>query len=89
MELWPEVSLNTKGATPMAVDSLLPLRRTARILALIMQGLLLTTGCTSWPKATAARGTDTVIFVDFSGSIRNEAKALFRQDIETWIIPSL
>ncbi len=72
----------------MGVDSPFPLRITAWILALMMQGVLLTTGST--PSAQAApRGTAVVIFVDFSGSVRSEARALFKREIETQILPSL
>ncbi|MGH7379719.1 MAG: hypothetical protein ACREJ7_05690 [Candidatus Methylomirabilales bacterium] len=67
----------------------LTLRITGWILILVMQGVFLTTGCSPSSQAAARRGTAVVIFVDFSQSIRSEARALFRQDIEHRIIPSL
>lgn len=67
----------------------LPLRITGWILIVAMQGAFLTTGCSPSSQAAARRGTAVVIFVDFSQSIRSETKALFRQDIEHRIIPSL
>ncbi len=73
----------------MVVSSLFPLRITAWILVLIMHGVLLTMGCTRSSEAAPPRGTAIVIFVDFSGSVRSEARALFKQEIETQIIPSL
>ena len=73
----------------MVADSLFPLRRTAWILILLMEGLLLTTGCRASSKTAASAGADIVIFVDFSASIRDEDKALFEQDIQKRIIPSL
>jgi len=73
----------------MVGDSLFPLRRTAWILVLLMEGLLLTTGCKASSKAPASPGADIVIFVDFSASIRAEDKASFEQDIHKRIIPSL
>jgi len=73
----------------MLVDSLFKLRITAWILALMMQGFLLTTGCTRTSQAVPPSGTAVVIFVDFSESVRSEARALFKQEIETQILPSL
>ena len=73
----------------MVVDSLFPLRMTPWVLVLIMGGFLLSTGCTSSSQAMAPRGTDIVIFVDFSGSIPSETRALFEEDIANRIIPSL
>ncbi len=73
----------------MIVDSRSPVRTTARILLLMLYGFLLATGCTPSSQATVSRGTDVVVFVDFSGSIRSEAKALFEGDLQTQIIPSL
>ena len=67
----------------------LPLRITGWILILMMQGVFLTTGCSPSSQAAARRGTAIVIFVDFSQSIQSEARALFRQDIENRITPSL
>ena len=52
----------------MLADSLLPFRQTAWILALIMQGWLLTAGCAPSSQATTPRGTDIVIFIDFSAA---------------------
>ena len=73
----------------MLADSLLPFRKTAWILVLIMQGWLLTAGCAPSSQATAPRGTDFVIFIDFSASIQAQDRALLEQDIVTQIIPSL
>ncbi len=68
---------------------MLPLRMTGWMLLLAMQAVLLATGCTPSSQAAAGRGTAVVVFVDFSQSIRSEARGLFRQDIENRIIPSL
>src|SRR5438132_14168901 len=73
----------------MLVDSLLPFRQTAWILALIMQGWLLTAGCAPSSQATTPRGTDIVIFIDFSASVQGKDRALLKQDLVTQIIPSL
>ncbi len=73
----------------MLADSLLPFRKTAWILALIMEGWLLTAGCAPSSQATTPRGTDIVIFIDFSASIQGQDRALLEQDIVTQIIPSL
>lgn len=73
----------------MAGDSPSPLRRTAWILVLLMEGLLLTAGCKASAKAPPSPGKDIVIFVDTSASIRDQDKALFEQDIHKRIIPSL
>lgn len=70
-------------------DSLSPLRVPARISVAMMAGLLLATGCTPSSQATARRATAIVIFVDFSQSIRSEDRALFQEDIENRIIPSV
>ncbi len=51
-----------------------------------LAGLLLATACT---VSTEPRGTDVLIFVDFSGSISDASKASFEQDIQTAIIPTL
>ncbi|HEV8661996.1 MAG TPA: hypothetical protein VGT06_02455 [Candidatus Methylomirabilis sp.] len=66
-----------------------PLRVTGCLLVLAIYGVLLTAGCTPTSQAGPDRGTAIVIFVDFSQSIRSETRALFRQDIESRIIPSL
>ncbi len=73
----------------MVVSSFFPLRIAAWILVLIMQGLLLTMGCIPSSEAAPPRGTAVVIFVDFSGSVRSEARALFKREIDTQILPSL
>lgn len=39
--------------------------------------------------AVASRGTAVIIFLDFSGSIKSNERALFQRAIETQIIPSL
>src|SRR5436853_7529923 len=73
----------------MLADSLLPFRQTAWILALIMQGWLLTAGCAPSSQATTPRGTEIVIFIDFSASVQGKDRALLKQDLVTQIIPSL
>jgi hypothetical protein len=65
-----------------------PLPTTTRIL-LLLQGLFLLTGCTPSSHATAAHGTEVVVFVDFSGSIQSRARALFEGDLQTQIVPTL
>jgi len=39
--------------------------------------------------AASSRGTAVIIFLDFSGSIKSNERALFKREIETQIIPSL
>lgn len=73
----------------MVVDRLSTLPAAASILFLVLQGLLLLTGCTPSSHATVSHGTEVVVFVDFSGSIRSQARALFEGDLQTQIIPSL
>lgn len=70
-------------------DSFSPRRMTAWILVAMMPGFLLAAGCTPSSQATARRGTAIVIFIDFSESIRSENRALFVEDIEHRILPSL
>lgn len=77
------------GTSVRVGDFVLPLRMAGWMLVLVMQGFLLATGCTPSSQAAARRGTAIVIFVDFSQSIQSEARALFRQDIENRITPSL
>src|SRR5438094_10517792 len=73
----------------MLADSLLPFRQTAWILGLIMQGWLLTTGCAPSSQATTPRGTDIIIFIDFSASVQGRDREMLKQDLVTQIIPSL
>lgn len=68
---------------------MLPLRMTGWMLLVAMQGVFLATGCTPSSQAAAGRGAAVVVFVDFSQSIRSEARELFREDIENRIVPSL
>lgn len=65
------------------------LRITGWMVVLVMAGFLLTTGCTRSSQAAAGRGTAVVVFVDFSQSVGSGTRALFRQDIESHIVPSL
>ncbi len=71
------------------MSSLFPLRIAAWILVLMMPGFFLTMGSIPSSEAAPPRGTAVVIFVDFSGSVRSEARALFKREIDTEIIPSL
>ncbi len=74
----------------MLVDLVaLSLRRTVWTLALIIEGLLLAAGCAPSSQATTPRGTDIVIFIDFSASVQGPDRALLKQDLVTQIIPSL
>ena len=73
----------------MLADYLLPFHRTIWIHVLMVAGFLLTAGCTSSSQATASHGTEIVIFIDFSESIKRQGMALFEQDIANQIIPSL
>lgn len=59
------------------------------ILGLILQVLLLTAGCAPASKASVPKGTEFVIFIDFSESIRNGNHRLFKKDLENHIIPTL
>lgn len=65
-----------------------PLRIGIWVLALAL-GEPLLVGCTQSSQATAPRGTEIVVFVDFSASVRKHGMALFEQDLENLIIPSL
>lgn len=73
----------------MLADSLFSFCRTIWILVLIMEGWLLTAGCAPSSQATTPRGTDFVVFIDFSASMQGQDRALLEQDIVTHIIPSL
>src|SRR5881396_298793 len=73
----------------MLVNFVLSLRRTVWNLALIVEGLLLAAGCAPSSQATTPRGTDIVIFIDFSASVQGKDRALLKQDLVTQIIPSL
>src|SRR5437879_13192134 len=61
----------------------------ARTLARLLAGALLLAGCTRSSQATVGRGTEVVVFVDFSGSVKSDARALFATDLENQILPSL
>lgn len=67
---------------------MVPLRIGLWALVLTLGGPLWA-GCTQSSQATAPRGTEIVVFVDFSESVRKQGMALFEQDIENLIIPSL
>ncbi len=77
---------------PKVSNSLFTLRTVARNIVLIitMVALLPAVGCTgSSQETTGTRGTDIVIFIDFSQSIGRGDKVLFEQDFSDRIIPSL
>lgn len=73
----------------MSVES--PFRHgiAARLLFLILGGVLLATGYPSSSLATTHPGTELIIFVDFSGSIRKEDKKSYEQDLIKRVVPSL
>jgi hypothetical protein len=73
----------------MAVEGLRRLWQRARVGVLAAPGLLLLAGCTPSSHATVTNGTEVVVFVDFSGSIRSDQRALFEKDLQGQIIPSL
>lgn len=58
-------------------------------LGILVQGFILSTGCTAPSGAKVTQGTEIVVFVDFSDSIRKEARALFEQELAEQIIPSI
>ena len=58
-------------------------------LGFLVLGLILSTGCSAPSRATVTQGTEIVVFIDFSDSIRKEGRALFEQDLADQIIPSL
>src|SRR5919198_1091287 len=64
-------------------------RLTPWLLVLTTQGLLLMTGCPPSVPAATRNATAVVIFVDFSGSIGGEDRALYRRQIESEILPTL
>src|SRR5947208_16747761 len=66
-----------------------PAGSAARTLARLLAGALLLAGCTRSSQATVARGMELVVFVDFSGSIKSEGRALFAAVLEHQILPSL
>src|SRR5207244_12299380 len=61
----------------------------ARRLARLLAGALLLAGCTRSSQATVGRGTEVVVFVDFSGSVKRDARALFATDLENQTLPCL
>ncbi len=76
----------------MVSDCSFTLRAVAWNLLLIitMGALLLAAGCTrSSEETTDPRGTEIVVFIDFSQSIGRSDRALFEQDFTDRIIPSL
>jgi hypothetical protein len=60
-----------------------------RLRGLILLSLLLATGCLSASTASETQGTEYVVFVDFSGSIRPDDQALYKDALTTQIIPTL
>ncbi len=73
----------------MSGERLSPAGSAARTLARLLAGALLLAGCTRSSQATVGRGTEVVVFVDFSGSVKSDARALFEADLENQILPSL
>ena len=76
----------------MVSNSLFTFRAVARNLVLIitMGALLPAAGCTrSSQETTGTRGTEIVVFIDFSESIGRSDRALYEQDFSDRIIPSL
>jgi hypothetical protein len=59
-----------------------------RWVAGVVVGLILLVGCTA-PQEPEVVGTDVIIFIDFSESVRKSNKNLFKRDITDRIIPSL
>jgi len=57
--------------------------------AITLAALLLTPAFVSPSVATTSPGTAVIIFLDFSGSIKSDERALFQREIETQILPSL
>ncbi len=73
----------------MDLRSFVPLWLISFSLGLILQGLLGAVGCTPASQAIAPGGSEIVVFVDFSQSIRTKDKGLFEQELATQILPSL
>jgi len=61
----------------------------ARHRAITLAVLLLTQAFVSPSAAATSPGTAVIIFLDFSGSIKTDERALFKREIETKILPSL
>ncbi len=61
----------------------------ARHRAITLAVLLLTQAFVSPSAAATSPGTAVIIFLDFSGSIKTDERALFKREIETQILPSL
>ncbi len=61
----------------------------ARHRAITLPVLLLTQAFLSPSAAATSPGTAVIIFLDFSGSIKTNERALFKREIETQILPSL
>ena len=60
------------------------------ILFLLISGVSLTLGCSSSStQASTPRGTEIIVFVDFSDSTRKQDRMLYEQAITDQIIPSL
>jgi hypothetical protein len=57
--------------------------------SLLAVSALLAGACTGPVTPTASPGTEVVVFIDFSASVRPADKALFKQDLMNVIIPSL
>jgi hypothetical protein len=66
------------------------LRGLQRVLPSFLVGLSLIAGACTGPVTTATSpGTEVVVFIDFSASVRPADKALFKQDLMNVIVPSL
>ena len=59
------------------------------LLGLLMPLLLAAWGCTQTSVASTPEGTEYVVFVDFSDSIRKDGHNLFLEDLTRQIIPTL
>ena len=73
----------------MGIDSPSRVGVAAWILVPMLGGLLSATACMVSVTPSEPVGTIVLIFVDFSGSIRGESRALFEQDIRGRIVSSL
>src|SRR2546428_3941771 len=73
----------------MSGERLSPAGGAARRLARLLAGALLLAGCTRSSQATVGRGAEVVVFVDVSGSVKSDARALFAAGPQNPNPPSL